>query len=507
MPLPLGWLLGGLGNIITKGVADVAAGVAKSAGVDVKQLLKPSTVADITPEGVLTATLSTIGGIIGSPLGLLPAMMLLYHAGRGQEHIQAASRTFLPGRIPPETFARLFFKDIITPENYDVWLKDLLDQGWSKERVTALTESYRMVMGLGEIRDAFLRGFYGEGDAARQKATQKIQSHGFTSEDAGHIIDLFYYLPTPGEVMRWAAREVFEPELRKKYRIDEDLPPEFLDWAGKVGITGEVAKNYWAAHWELPSFMNIVEMWHRGVIEEKDVDDFFVELDMVPYWREQLKKIAFMPFTRVDVRRMYRIGVLSPAEVVRAYMDIGYTKENAEKLLEFTEKYYPIEDDSDDADIRQLTKAEILKGYHELVLDQDTAMAGLMSIDYSEDIAGYLITLEDVKLASEYVTDAIKYISAAFKAGRLSVTELVGKLGELNLSGVEIDYYRDKLIKEETEKIARPSLSDFKRWLKLEIITQAVFRNELAIAGYTTEHVNNYIAEIKAAPISEVVSE
>ncbi|GAJ20203.1 unnamed protein product, partial [marine sediment metagenome] len=66
--------------------------------------------------------------------------------------------------------------------------------------------------------------------------------------------------------MTWAAREVFEPELREKYQLDKFLPPEFLEWAAKVGITGEVAKNYWASHWVLPSLTAIQELWRKKIL-------------------------------------------------------------------------------------------------------------------------------------------------------------------------------------------------------------------------------------------------
>ncbi|GAH07018.1 unnamed protein product, partial [marine sediment metagenome] len=40
--------------------------------------------------------------------------------------------------------------------------------------------------------------------------------------------------------------------------------------------------------------------------------------------------------TRVDIRRMYKIGVITRAEVYESYLQHGYTDENAKRMTEFT---------------------------------------------------------------------------------------------------------------------------------------------------------------------------
>ena len=82
----------------------------------------------------------------------------------------------------------------------------------------------------------------------------------------------------------------------------------------------------------LPSIGQGFEMLHRRVIEDADLDLLLRALDVMPFWREKLKDISYNPLTRVDVRRMHRIGVLEEEGVFNAYLDVGYNEENAQLM-------------------------------------------------------------------------------------------------------------------------------------------------------------------------------
>ena len=52
-------------------------------------------------------------------------------------------------------------------------------------------------------------------------------------------------------------------------------------------------------------------MLHRGVIDTAELDMLLRAQDVMPFWRDRLTAIAYRPLTRVDVRRMYKQGVLN----------------------------------------------------------------------------------------------------------------------------------------------------------------------------------------------------
>jgi hypothetical protein len=136
-----------------------------------------------------------------------------------------------------------------------------------------------------------------------------------------------------------AVREAFTPAIAARFGQYEDLPPDFVEWVGKKGLSKEWASRYWAAHWSLPSPQQGFEMLHRGVIGIDDVNMLMRALDIMPFWRDKLIQIAYRPLSRVDVRRMFALGVLNVSGVRRAYTDIGYNDYNADLMTQFTIKY------------------------------------------------------------------------------------------------------------------------------------------------------------------------
>lgn len=506
MALPTGWLAKGLGNILVSGVFGAIDGTIASQGVDPKDVTTKLSESGIDWSSASTYALSALGGIIGSPLGLLPAMMVLYQAGRGQEHTQMANQAFLHARIPPDVYAKLEHRGYINDDNRGQFTTDLRNQAWSQGRVDALMESYRVLLTAGEIRELYLRGKFGEGDAAKSEAIARLMQHGINKSDAEQLFSIFFYIPAAGDIVNWSAKEVFEPDMITKYGLDDEFEKLDLSLFAQAGVSPEIARNFWRAHWTHPGLNTVQELLHRTDFTEADMWEWFRLVEIPPFWRDKLIKIAYAPFTRVDVRRMYHEKILSLEEVFTSYKDIGYDNWHAQKLTDWTVKYYAPEDTGEDNEVRELTKAEILQGYEEYVISRDVALNGLISLDYSPETADFLLILRDVKIIRKETNDRIKFIGDAYKAGTYSEGDVINELGKLDLSGEQFDYYRAKFVVEKIAKIIIPTKADFKKWLKLKIISEPIFRDALATMGYTTEHIEYYYNEVNAKTKSEVLS-
>ncbi len=151
--------------------------------------------------------------------------------------------------------------------------------------------------------------------------------------------ELAYQIPPVADIITMAVREAFTPAIAARFGQYQDLPSEFVDWVGKKGLSKEWAERYWAAHWSLPSPQQGFEMLHRGVIGEADLNMLMRALDIMPFWRDKLIQIAYRPLSRVDVRRMFALGVLDVSGVRKAYTDIGYNEYNADLMTQFTIRY------------------------------------------------------------------------------------------------------------------------------------------------------------------------
>ncbi|GAH82476.1 unnamed protein product, partial [marine sediment metagenome] len=148
--------------------------------------------------------------------------------------------------------------------------------------------------------------------------------------------ELALVIPPVADIITMAVREVFTPEIAARFGQYEDFPAPLEEWGLKKGLSKEWSERYWAAHWALPSATQGFQMLHRGVIDRDDLDRLLRAQDVMPFWRDKLTQIAFRPLTRVDVRRMYKEGVLDEAGVYEAYLDHGYAEENAKRMTEFT---------------------------------------------------------------------------------------------------------------------------------------------------------------------------
>ncbi|GAH80833.1 unnamed protein product, partial [marine sediment metagenome] len=180
-------------------------------------------------------------------------------------------------------------------------------------------------------RDLYLRGILN-----KPSLFHRLRQLGYTDTRIEEMIQTYPAIPGPGDLFRLVAKEAFEPDIVKYYGYDEEFPAEQVKWLKAQGITEDWARKYWYAHWEPPSIQAGYEMLHRGVIDARELFDLYRTVEIPPFWRDKLTKIAYNPFTRVDVRRMHKAGVLSEAELLRAYMDVGYDAEKAGKMTEFT---------------------------------------------------------------------------------------------------------------------------------------------------------------------------
>jgi len=151
--------------------------------------------------------------------------------------------------------------------------------------------------------------------------------------------ELAYQIPPVADIITMAVREAFTPAIAARFGQYEDLPTPYVEWVQKKGLSKEWAERYWAAHWSLPSPQQGFEMLHRGVIGEGDLNMLLRALDIMPFWRDKLTQIAYRPLSRVDVRRMFALGVIDKAGVYKAYTDLGYNAYNADLMTKFTVAY------------------------------------------------------------------------------------------------------------------------------------------------------------------------
>jgi len=387
----------------------------------------------------------------------------------------------MPVLIPdPGTTIQMRWRGLITDDEYKDFMKK---KGFNEGFAEKIFETSKRVLDSGLLVSAKWRGIITE-----EEFYQRMAALQYTKEEADKFEQTMKYFPSPSDLIRFAVREVYTPEIVQKYGMMEDLPPEFLKEAAKAGLDEQQAKNYWAAHWVLPSLSDGFEMFHRGIITEDELKTLMRTLDVMPGWRDKLIKIAYSPFSRVDVRRMYSSGVLTRDDVKRAYMDLGYDEEKAEKLTEFTVRYEAQEDIKAAAD-------PILSSLKAKEITPEEALDQLQQIGLTPEKAALKVNKIVAEMQNEEREKWANVLSDLYVKGVMDEDKFLDGLGKLNLSADAMEKIRTMADLERLKNTHFPSLSDIKRWYAKNIIDEHQATELMKRLNLSDETIKLYFAD------------
>ena len=391
-----------------------------------------------------------------------------------------------------EEFTEAWVRGVISPQEYEIYMAQL---GFSMDIIEMLKRIREPLLNVGEIQVAFNRGLITEADAI-----QRLSKLGYTADEIPHLLKLAKYIPSVQDFVRFAVREVFTPAIAEKYGQFEDYPPEFEEYAKKAGLDPEYAKYYWAAHWELPSITMGFEMLHRGIIDYDELKTLLRSLDVMPYWRDKLIQLSYNPYTRVDVRRMYKAGVLTKEEVFKAYKDLGYDDDHASKMTQWV-------CNESTEETRDLTKAEIMSLYQDRIISQDEVKSMLRSLAYQEDEIEMLINLTDYKKAREKLNIVKSALESSYLAGLIDRNDALIYLEKFGLPASEVQDLLDTWDLKKEVRNTLPSKSDIDKFYMSQLIDDNTYKVMMRGLGYPDQIIDFYLTLTKGKLEEEIMKE
>ena len=320
--------------------------------------------------------------------------------------------------------------------------------------------------------------------------TKNLRRIGTHPNSIPFVIEASRYYPTVQDLIVMAVREVFTPEIASQYGQFEDFPTEFVTAAKRAGLSEEWAKNYWAAHWSLPSPTQGYEMLHRGIIDENQLSQLLRSLDIMPYWRDKLMDISYNVPGRIDVRRMYAAGVYDLNQVYDNYLKLGYEPDAALALTEYTHNYTMESQtgfkpsDVYDAFIKgYIGQSEAKSILASLAINNDTIEAGLQRSLMARD--------------TDLITQKIKLEQSYYVKGLHEQPITYGILVKLGLDDAYIKHLMEKWEVQRQAKVignnAKPAGSKvltstevLAAWNK-ELLTESDCNSRLVRMGYSTD--------------------
>ena len=349
-------------------------------------------------------------------------------------------------------------------------------------------------------------------------------------------------VPPTSDLIRFALREVWLPERRDLLLAYYPGEP-YETYMKKQGYHPEFARDYWAAHWYLPTIEQLNRMLYRGVISEEEWRREVRYNDYVPYAIEWLEKIIYEPWTRVDVRRMYEVRTIDEETMYREYRWGGYDDEHARGLVLWTKVYTAVPDlraryrngwisseqllnelkalgmPEDRArelyetivkaeqatrmnEERSLAKSDILRLLKLKIIAEDQAREMLKGLGYDDNEANFLISLAtyepQIELKELTQTQILKAYRMQIYDRRTAKDKLVEAGWSEEAAEILLEIEDRKKEMEQQERIQKQdrelTKSDILRLFKLRIITKEQTKSMLKSIGFDDEEADFLIA-------------
>lgn len=392
-------------------------------------------------------------------------------------------------------------------EAIDAWRRGLISEaelsgtmrrhGLSEGSQEALVGISERLLGAGELLDLWRRDEIDQPELDRQ-----LQQQGYRPEDIARLEALAFPVAGGQDVIRWAVREVFTPELRTALGLDANFPTSALPSFKAAGIDEERARNEWAAHWSLPSVQMAFEMFQRSEIDEQRLRFILRAQDVLESFHDPIIAVAYNPITRVDIRRIHKMLGKDRAWLLRRYRDVGYSPADAEELADFTEELNAPETEDVADQLRRGFRARAVTGYINGRLSADTLRDVLADLGHSEEEVEAFIADGDFQREADLVQEAMSPVRRLYTQAHWTAEETVAQLVELGLSEDEsrrqlIPWRLERELREETaEQRAERDLTktEIRTMYRERIVDEAQASEVLGILGYDAEEVTALIA-------------
>lgn len=252
-------------------------------------------------------------------------------------------------------------------------------------------------------------------------------------------------IPPLSDMIRFAVREVYSPDVRQQLGLDSDFPSEFVPEAALHGMAEDRARQYWAAHWRLPSARQGYQMLWRGEINQATLATLLRALDYPPFWRDKLQNIAYLVPGRIDLKRMLRHEIKTAAEVEAGYRRLGYAPADAKDMTAIAVS--EMETSAVVLKWRDRARSKLYTVAHDEYLDGsiDSATAAQMvqRVGATAAEAGQVVALWDAEHGIARLELTPAQIKKAYRAAepRFTYEQAIAELEERGMTAEDADIY------------------------------------------------------------------
>lgn len=366
------------------------------------------------------------------------------------------------------------------------------------------------------------------------------------------------YLPPPSDAIRMARRDVFDPnklgraemlaELREQVGLSQlfdaiGLEKTFVHTKDGRRLELPIDEMYWIADYEEASPTQAYEMLHRlrrnrvhlyklpnadgtvSIPKPMDIDTvrkLLKEKDYNPIWRDRLAAISYRVLGRIDVRRMYALGVfgkplgpegwnaadvanplplgVAEKEVVERYLDMGSSEPDARIQGYYTSLDFAL------GKVRKTQtrkQASVIRAYRNGVIDPRDAVDRLTKITGSKELADDLVLLADADTDNarvEEVTRAVRSRYLNFQVDKQTARGMLIGVGIRPNNVIDLLATWDIRLAGRRKEIAAGSLCGY---YAMGVISRQEFKERLMRAGYDDPESNRIIRKCELGELAK----
>jgi len=375
-----------------------------------------------------------------------------------------------------------YVKDFINPGMITgATMGILLAQGISEPARQYFNSIFRPTLpDLDAVRMWYLRGFMND-----TEVKDVLARYGYVDDYINNYIKSWEVIPGIRDLIEFTVKEIMKPE-------------EFYDWAKKQGLNEYWAKNYWEAHWRMPSFEQLQRAYWRGIITEDEFKKYVVWWDYKPEPRPGISKsdldiMAALSYDlpgKIDARWMLRWGIINKSDMVNLLRMNGLHPDWLDKVAE-AEYLNQLLDE------RTRVKSEYYASYRDGFISREALEAKLREVKFIDDEIKFLLDAADEAKRRELLDITLDYYKELFKRGKITKTEFINDLTSLGLDAdyikrmadtLELKYTRIErvdLTKDERNSVRSSLIKLFKEGL----VSEDELRQKLMELGYSDDEI------------------
>ena len=440
---------------------------------------------------------SAVGTAVGTGIGFGTATALQPFMNMASQQLNKLIQQEI---FDPSTLATLKIRSLVTDEDY---YEQFNKHGLTKQKADQYLAGSKHLQGIEDIIIRYRRTLID-----KKTAILEAQEIGIDPAIFEKMLKSSEYIYTPQDLIVFMVREVFNPQIRKLYEQDADFPESAYKEFDKIGISKELALDYWAAHWKLPSIEQGFEMMFRYRPEDKefwekeakeigldvsqlsttqeDMRSLLKTNDTMKFWREKTLGIAFRPLTLRMLQQQVRLRILDRKNTEYQYRKMGYSNQDAKNNTSFSFLYESLGDWQEMLKNSQITESDIRSEMNEWGVPQkiqDTIWTRKL-----EPVTESQVTKEK--------EISVVYLKKGFQIGKINRDEVLAGLKLLKYAEKTSKFMIEIWALEMEDTSSKPKLLSKAEHLKqfsLGIDDEQQTENNLRAIGYTIEAAKELI--------------